>query len=119
MARPVIIATGGEDPAAFERLQSQLAERYACHYRIEPVRTPDDAGDLLDRLAADGTDLALVLAGPAALDGANGDLFDHARREHPQAKRALLISPNVWTDPLQAATIRVCLFQNRYKWLKR
>src|SRR5262245_18278085 len=32
MARPVIIATGGEDPAAFERLQSQLAERYARHY---------------------------------------------------------------------------------------
>jgi thioredoxin reductase (NADPH) len=113
MARPVIIATGGEDPAAFERLQSQLAERYACHYRIEPVRTPDDAGDLLDRLAADGTDLALVLAGPAALDGANGDLFDHARREHPQAKRALLISPNVWTDPLQAATIRAAMALGR------
>ena len=113
MARPVIIATGGEDPAAFERLRSQLAERYACHYRIEPVRTPDDAGDLLDRLAADGTDLALVLAGPAALDGANGDLFDHARREHPQAKRALLISPNVWTDPLQAATIRAAMALGR------
>jgi len=106
MARPVIIATGGEDPGAFERLQSQLAERYACHYRIEPVRTPDDAGDVIHRLAAEGTDLALVLAGPAALDGADGGLFDHARREHPQAKRALLISPNVWTDPLQAATIR-------------
>ena len=52
MARPLIIATGGEDPAAFEWLQSQLAERYARHYRIEPVPTPDDAGELLDRLAA-------------------------------------------------------------------
>jgi len=106
MARPAIIATGGEDPAAFERLQEQLAERYARHYEVVPMRTPDDAGDLLDRLAADGTDIALVLAGPAALDGAGGGLFDHARRAHPQAKRALLISPNVWTDPLQAATIR-------------
>ena len=106
MARPVIIATGGEDPAAFERLQEQLAERYARHYEVVPMRTPDDAGDLLDRLAADGTDIALVVAGPAALDGAGGGLFDHARRAHPQAKRALLISPNVWTDPVQAATIR-------------
>jgi thioredoxin reductase (NADPH) len=106
MALPVIIATGGEDPDAFARLRSQLAERYASHYRIESVRTPDDAGELLDRLAAGGTDVALVLAGPAALDGADGGLFDHARREHPQAKRALLISPNVWTDPIEAATIR-------------
>ena len=113
MALPVIIATGGEDPHAFERLQSQLSERYARHYRIEPVRTADDAGDLLDRLATDGADLALVLAGPAALDGADGGLFDHARREHPQAKRALLISPNVWTDPLQAATIRAAMALGR------
>ena len=106
MALPVIIATGGEDPGAFARLQTQLADRYATHYRIETVRTPDDAGDLLDRLAADASDVALVLAGPAALDGADGGLFDHARREHPQAKRALLISPNVWTEPIEAATIR-------------
>jgi thioredoxin reductase (NADPH) len=106
MALPIIIATGGDDPGAFARLQTQLAERYSSHYRIEPVRAPDDAGDLLDRLAADGSDVALVLAGPAALDGADGGLFDHARREHPQAKRALLISPMVWTDPIEAATIR-------------
>jgi len=113
MARPAIIATGGEDPAAFERLQEQLAERYARHYEVVPMRTPDDAGDLLDRLAADGTDIALVVAGPAALDGAGGGLFDHARRAHPQAKRALLISPNVWTDPLQAATIRAAMALGR------
>jgi thioredoxin reductase (NADPH) len=106
MALPVIIATGGEDPDAFARLRTQLAERYASHYRIEPVRAPDDAGDLIDRLAADGSDVALVLAGPAALDGAGGGLFDHTRREHPHAKRALLISPMVWTDPIEAATIR-------------
>jgi thioredoxin reductase (NADPH) len=106
MAPPVIIATGGEDPDAFARLGTQLAERYASHYRIERVRAPAAAGDLVDRLAADGADVALVLAGPAALDGADGGLFEHARREHPQAKRALLISPMVWTDPIEAATIR-------------
>jgi thioredoxin reductase (NADPH) len=106
MAPPVIIATGGEDPGAFARLQSQLAERYASHYRIETVRSPAEAADLLDRLAADRSDVALVLAGPAALDGPDGGLFDHARRDHPQATRALLISPNVWTDPVEAATIR-------------
>ena len=106
MALPVIIATGGDDPGAFARLQTQLAERYASHYRIETVRVPADAGDLLDRMAADGSEVALVLAGPAAFDGADGGLFDHARREHPHAKRSLLISPNVWTDPIEAATIR-------------
>jgi thioredoxin reductase (NADPH) len=113
MALPVIIATGGDDPGAFARLQNQLAERYASHYRIEPVRAPDDAGDLLDRLAAAGADLALALAGPAALDGADGGLFDHVRREHPQAKRALLISPMVWTDPIEAATIRAAMALGR------
>ena len=106
MALPVIIATGGDDAGAFAHLQSHLAERYASHYRIETVRSPADAADLLDRLAADRSDVALVLAGPAALDGPDGGLFDHARRDHPQATRALLISPNVWTDPVEAATIR-------------
>src|SRR4051812_49731172 len=103
MAPPVITAPGGEAPAACARRGPHPAERYPSHYRIERVRAPAAAGDLLDRLAADGADVALVLAGPAALDGADGGLFDHARREHPQAKRALLISPMVWTDPIEAA----------------
>jgi thioredoxin reductase (NADPH) len=106
MALPVIIATGGDDPGAFERLQSQLGERYAHHYRIEAIRTPDDARELLDRLTAATADVALVLAGPAALEGADGGLFDQARLRYPQAKRTLLISPRVWTDPPRAATIR-------------
>ncbi len=114
MANPVIIAAGGEEPEALGRVESQLAERYARHYAIECVRDPGEATLSLRRLAGEGADVALVLAGQAALDGDDGGVFDEARRLHPQAKRALLISPNVWVDdPAEAATIRAAMSLGR------
>ncbi len=105
MALPAIIAAH-EDAEVLESVESQLTERYSRHYGIEVVRNPGEAVQLLARLAGGDADVALVLAGPAALDAGDGELFDQCRRLHPQAKRALLVSPHVWTDPPRAATIR-------------
>ena len=105
MALPVIIAAH-DDADVLERVEGQLAERYSRHYRIEVVRNPAEAAQLLAQLAGEDADVALVLAGPVALEVGDGELFDQCRGLHPQAKRALLVSPNVWTDPPKAATIR-------------
>jgi thioredoxin reductase (NADPH) len=105
MALPAIIAAH-DDADVLESVESQLAERYSRHYRIEVVRNPAEAAQILAQLADEDADVALVLAGPVALEVGDGELFDQCRGLHPQAKRALLVSPNVWTDPPKAATIR-------------
>ena len=111
MALPVIIAVD-DDPAKLALVGAQLTERYARRYQIECVGGVGDAAELLDRVAADGADVALVLGGQAALGSGDG-LFDQARRLHPQAKRVLFVSANAWTDPILADTIRVAMALGR------
>ena len=111
MAIPVIIAVD-DDPAKLALVGAQLTERYLRRYRIECVSGVDDAADLLDRLAAEGADVALVLGGQTALGPGDG-LFERARRLHPHAKRVLFVSANAWTDPVRADTIRVALALGR------
>ena len=67
MALPAIIAAH-DDADVIERVESQLFERYSRHYRIEVVRNPGEAVQLLARLAGEDADVALVLAGPVALE---------------------------------------------------
>ena len=111
MALPLIIAVD-DDPAKLALVGAQLTERYARRYQIECVGGVGDAAELLDRVAADGADVALVLGGQAALGSGDG-LFDQARRLHPQAKRVLFVSANAWTDPILADTIRVAMALGR------
>jgi len=108
MALPVIIAVE-EDSAVFENVSLQLAERYQRSYRIESLRHAGEAAEVLQRLAQDGADLALLLADLPALRADEGGLFDEARHLHPQAKRVLLASPNVWMDAPRADLIRAAM----------
>ena len=108
MALPVIIAVE-EDSAVFENVSLQLAERYERSYRIETLRHATEAAEVLQRLADEGADLALLLADLPALGADEGGLFDQARHLHPQAKRVLLASPNVWLDPPRADVIRAAM----------
>ena len=108
MDLPVIIAVD-ENHEVLEAVASELAERYSRRYRIEAVGDAVRATGLLEQLAADGADVALVLVGQAEVETTDGWLFDQARRLHPQAKRALLMSPNVWVDPQRADEIRAAM----------
>ena len=108
MAQPVIIAVD-EDEELLSAAQRELTERYGAHYRIEQASSAAQLGDLLECLAGDGADLALVLVGHSTLETTDGAVLDMARRLHPQAKRALLVSPNAWLDHERADAIRAAM----------
>jgi thioredoxin reductase (NADPH) len=95
-----------EDPDVLDPVRAQLVDRYARHYRIECLRDPDEALALLEALADDGVEVALLLAAESAVEATEGALLDAARRLHPQARRALLVSADAWTDARTAEAIR-------------
>jgi thioredoxin reductase (NADPH) len=105
MPPPVIVAVD-EQADVLGRVEAQLAERYSSRYRIECVRGGGEAARLLEQLAGEAADVALVLAGRPAPWTTDEPVIDVARRLHPLAKRALLVSPNAWADPGRAEAIR-------------
>src|SRR4051794_393769 len=108
MAPPVIMAVEG-NPIMLDSVENELTERYARHYRIERARDLAAAAALLRDLAGEGADVALVLMGDSGLRAAGGNALEQARRLHPHAKRALLVSPDAWVDTERAEVIRAAL----------
>ncbi len=94
MADPVIL-TVEHDVSALESIEQELADGYQRRYRVASVASPCDGLSLLERSAAAGEPVALVLAAKR-LDGMTGaEFLARVRPLHPQAKRALLIE---WED---------------------
>jgi thioredoxin reductase (NADPH) len=105
MPLPVIIAVDTR-LQVLQAVERELAERYARRYGIETAGDAAGAVELLNRLADAGTDVALIIVGYPVLEATGGDVFDQARRLHPQAKRALLVSRHAWIDAEGADVIR-------------
>jgi thioredoxin reductase (NADPH) len=104
MPAPMIVAVD-EDPAALGAVERALNDRYACNYRIACTSSAADALATIERLEADGEDVALVLAGQW-LSGLTGtELLARVHRLHPHAKRGLLIGWGEWTDSATARAI--------------
>jgi thioredoxin reductase (NADPH) len=97
MPSPVLLAYD-EDADVLANVQAQLTQRYGSDYRVESHADSDDALRKLTELAEAGDEVALVLAGQLPSSTSGADLLEHVRRLHPQAKRALLVSPTVWVD---------------------
>ena len=97
MPAPVLVAVD-EDAGALGDVERELRDRYERHYRIVCTRSSHEARALLEQLAAEDEEVALVLAGPR-LDGRSGsELLDEVRHLHPHARRALLIAWGDWGD---------------------
>jgi thioredoxin reductase (NADPH) len=105
MTSAAIVAVS-QDPVVLDAVQTQLTDRYAHDYRIECPRDPDDALALLETLADDEVEVALLLATQSTIETTGTALLDATHRLHSQAKRAMLISTKAWTDPETAAAIR-------------
>jgi len=102
-----------EDPVVLDAVQAQLVERYARSYRIECRRDSDDALVLLETLADSGVEMALLLVAQSTVEATGNTLLEAAHRLHPQAKRALLVSTNAWTNPRTAKAIRASMSLGR------
>jgi thioredoxin reductase (NADPH) len=104
MPLPVLLAVH-EDREVLGNLRAHLSSRYSDAYRVECVGEPDEALSLLGNLAA-GQEVALVLGDTGLWGAGGGEGLDQIRRQHPHAKRALLVGPDAWTDRPTAEAIR-------------
>src|SRR5262249_2339615 len=112
MAFAAVVAIS-QDPVVLDAVEAQLVERYAHDYRIECLEDPDDALALLKTLADDGMEVALLRGARSTVETAGDELLDAAHRLHPQAKRAMLVATNAWTDPRTAEAIRATMALGR------
>lgn len=97
MSIPALIVFDTDD-ATRAAVASQLTQRYGRDYRVVEAPTLEAGAGALHQLAADGDDVAIVLASAALLDSTAGELLEHASRLHPHAKRGLIVPGALWTD---------------------
>jgi thioredoxin reductase (NADPH) len=90
MSGPVLVAVD-EDPDSLRDVERQLLDRYARSYRVVCAASPRDALATLERLAAAGDEVALVLAGQRLTGMAASELLGKVRRLHAHAQRGLMI----------------------------
>ena len=102
---PVLLAVD-DDPSALGDVEAQLAQRYVQEYRVVCLADAHSALRVLKELADQGEEVALVLAGESLSRSREGELLQRTHQLHPHAKRAMLVSPDVWTDPPTAEAIR-------------
>src|SRR5215211_6006315 len=99
MALPVLLSVD-DDGDALAHVEAQLLQRYGMEYRVESLGDAEEALRRLTDLARAGEEVALVLVGLRISDaGTGGELLERAREFHPDAKRALLVPPDVaWAE---------------------
>jgi thioredoxin reductase (NADPH) len=97
MPGPVLLAVD-DDPDALEAVESELRERYSRDYTVVCEASPEAALRTLEKLAGDGAEVALVLAGQWLSGMTGGELLGRVHHLHPHAKRGLLIEWAGWGD---------------------
>ena len=98
MSNPVLVAVH-TDVEALRHVERELIDRYGRHYRVLCTGSTAEAQAQLEDFAAQGDEVALVLAGRSLSGTTGSELLDEARHLHPQAKRGLLIEYGDWGDP--------------------
>src|SRR3954469_4276750 len=97
MAGAVLLAVD-DDRDALRTVEAELQERYSRDYTILCEASCDAALRTLERLRADETPVALVLAGQWLSGMTGGELLGRVHQLHPHAKRGLLIEWGGWGD---------------------
>jgi thioredoxin reductase (NADPH) len=95
--RPAIVVID-DDADSADGVERELRDRYERHYRVLFTPSHRVGCTMLESLAADGDEVALVLAGQELSGGTERQLLDAARRLHPHASRCLLIEWGRWGD---------------------
>jgi thioredoxin reductase (NADPH) len=97
MSGPVLLAVD-DDPGVVRDVERELLDRYARQYSVMCVRSAEEAVASLEGLAADGEDVALVLAGQWLTGMTGVELLSKVHHLHPHAKRGLLIPWGGWGE---------------------
>ncbi|HYY81406.1 MAG TPA: FAD-dependent oxidoreductase [Actinomycetes bacterium] len=116
MGRPVLLAVD-DDPVALGVLRQELDKRYGADYRLICDGDAEAGLRALQRLQADGGQVALVLADQwmPAMTGVT--FLTRAHRLHSTAKRALLID---WGDSTTAEPIlQAATFDQLDYWISK
>ena len=109
---PALFVVDGDDDA-LDRTSEQLRRRFAADYRIVAARSAEAALADLERMAAEGEEVAVVLA-DQWLEGQSGtELLGRVQRLHPTAKRGLLVDWGAWADARTADAILVAMAEGR------
>ena len=112
MPGPVLFAID-DDSDSLEVVESELRERYSRDYTVVCESSHEGALRTLEKLAADGEEVALVLA-PQWLSGTTGgDLLGKVHQLHPHAKRGLLIEWGGWGDRETGEAIHEAMAKGR------
>jgi thioredoxin reductase (NADPH) len=97
-ANPAIVVVI-HDADELASIEEELRRRYAEDYRIIGKRSTTSALVTLKQMAETEEPVAVILAEHGMADLAGGDFLGLVRREHPDAKRALLVEWRAWADP--------------------
>ncbi|UDY35161.1 FAD-dependent oxidoreductase [Dermatobacter hominis] len=96
MAAPPVLLAVDDDPTGLCDVERELHDRYGRHYTVVCLRSPIEAREQLEAFAADGHDVALVLAAQWLSGMTGSDFLTEVRRLHPRSMRGLLISYGDW-----------------------
>jgi thioredoxin reductase (NADPH) len=97
MPGPILLAVD-DDREALRAVSQELRERYSRDYTVVCESSPEAALAMLEKLAEEGSEVALALAGQW-LSGVTGvELLSKVHQLHPHAKRGLLIEWGEWGD---------------------
>jgi thioredoxin reductase (NADPH) len=105
--KPVIMIVDDE-AAPLEAMRDALDRRYDGDYRVVSYEEPRAALEELQRIKAEGGEVALLIADQWMPEMAGVGFLEEAHAIHPAAQRALLVS---WGDRTSAPTIlHACAF---------
>jgi thioredoxin reductase (NADPH) len=92
----VVLFAFDPDAETLGQLELELQDRYGRQYAVICERSVAGAREELERLAAEGTPVAAVLAGRWRPGEPGAELLDAVHHLHPQAKRGALLSWGQW-----------------------
>ncbi|MGK5170479.1 FAD-dependent oxidoreductase [Geodermatophilus sp. CPCC 205761] len=90
MSAPLLLAID-DDPDLLADVERELRNRYASDYRVCCLRSADEARPMLEEFAANGEQVALVLAGEVLGGSPGTDVLAGVPHLFPHAQRVLLI----------------------------
>jgi thioredoxin reductase (NADPH) len=114
--KPVILVVD-DDPESLASLSDAMTRRFGADYRVASNVSPRAALEDLERIRAQGENVALIIA-DQWMPGIEGiELLGRAHEIHPAAQRALLVD---WGDRSAAPTIlQGCAFGQLENYLRK